>query len=277
MLGRVDMRALHLFRLGLTMLSGCDYAVHLGRECPGAGCSGTEPVALDAGQPAPAHAPSDAGDNATPAALSVAIQDARGNSVVSAQLECGTPCLEVAARAEGGSPPYSFTWDDGDTSSHRQLCSDISRNYQVLVHDSASAPPASASIHIERSVCSDAGMSTPPQRRCETYAVELAACSSLANADGVPQLRAAQPYHLRVRVPRSSGPATLQVAGMGANCIITETLADLMLPGGTIDEQLCLRPKLDTVALQLIALAGSAAELLTETSAASFELCEGCD
>lgn len=270
-----------LLHLGVVVLCACDYAVQLGRECSASGCPGSGAVPLDASYRPSSSEMRDAGSSTTPATvvtpLSVAIQDAQGIDIASARLECGTQCLQVDARAEGGSPPYAFVWADGAATASRQLCPDSSQTYQVQVSDSVNSRPANASIRVERVTCGDAATAMVSENRCETYAVELAACSSIANANGAPQLRANQAYTLRLRIPSLSGPGTLQVAGMGAGCILTETLASMMLAGGSVDEKTCLRPTLDTVAIQLVALGGSGAEVLADTSHASFEFCEGCD
>lgn len=50
-------------------------------------------------------------------------------------LACESDCATVEAVATGGTPPYSFVWDDGSTNPQRQVCPTSSTNYHVTATD----------------------------------------------------------------------------------------------------------------------------------------------
>jgi hypothetical protein len=79
-------------------------------------------------------------------------------------LSCSGQCATVEAVATGGTPPYSFRWDDGSTNPVRLVCPNSSTNYHVQVTDTATtgelARPAEtgqASLTADVLACPDGG------------------------------------------------------------------------------------------------------------------------
>lgn len=62
---------------------------------------------------------SDAGPTAEPLEL---VFRAAGAEVGSLQIECPDTCASLTLAAHGGTPPYTFTWDDASHDMTRQLC-----------------------------------------------------------------------------------------------------------------------------------------------------------
>jgi hypothetical protein len=50
---------------------------------------------------------------------------------------CAGDCADVQAVASGGTPPYSFLWDNGSTSAVRRVCPTPDASYDVRVTDTA--------------------------------------------------------------------------------------------------------------------------------------------
>jgi hypothetical protein len=79
-------------------------------------------------------------------------------------LQCAGDCADVQAVGTGGNPPYTYTWDDGSTSSIRHICPSSNKSYSVKVTDKGTSgefpqPPATATVPLEAYVlsCADAG------------------------------------------------------------------------------------------------------------------------
>src|ERR1700722_9869894 len=54
-------------------------------------------------------------------------------------LRCSGDCATVQAVGTGGSPPYSYQWEDGSTNPVRQLCPKATTAYAVNVTDAGEA------------------------------------------------------------------------------------------------------------------------------------------
>jgi hypothetical protein len=79
-------------------------------------------------------------------------------------LSCAGACATVQAVGTGGSPPYSYKWEDGSTGAVRQVCPKATTAYAVNVSDSGEhgeipGPPqtAKASVTADVIACPDAG------------------------------------------------------------------------------------------------------------------------
>jgi hypothetical protein len=72
-------------------------------------------------------------------ALRLGIQNAVGRTIPTLTFPCPGACAEIEAVAVGGSPPYSFTWEDGSTSAKRRVCPSTSGAFSVIATDSSSA------------------------------------------------------------------------------------------------------------------------------------------
>src|SRR5258708_36077760 len=46
----------------------------------------------------------------------------KGITVTFVTLSCNGPCADVKAAPAGGTPPYTFQWDDGSKNAARQVC-----------------------------------------------------------------------------------------------------------------------------------------------------------
>jgi hypothetical protein len=86
-------------------------------------------------------------------------------------VSCSGDCVTVQAVGTGGSPPYSYKWEDGSTNPVRQLCPEAAAAYAVNVTDSGEAgeiprPPQTvkASVTADVLACPDAGIvdASPP-------------------------------------------------------------------------------------------------------------------
>lgn len=137
-------------------------------SCTGDADLGAEPVILpprpamtDAGQvmapstPPPmaadAAAPtlSDAGPTAAP--LELTFRSA-GADVASLRIECPDTCASVELVAQGGAPPYAFTWDDATTDAKRQLCPTADATLHASVRD-ADGTTRSAALSVQLVAC----------------------------------------------------------------------------------------------------------------------------
>ncbi|MGH7438687.1 MAG: hypothetical protein ACRENE_23615 [Polyangiaceae bacterium] len=79
-------------------------------------------------------------------------------------LSCAGDCATVEAVGTGGTPPYTYAWEDGSTSATRQVCPLSSTSYRVSVTDTgtsgelARAPQtAQASLDAHVTACPDGG------------------------------------------------------------------------------------------------------------------------
>lgn len=101
-------------------------------------------------------------------ALNVHIEDVRKLSLEVITLACAGECADVEAVAQGGNPPYAFTWDDGTKGAKRHLCPGASAQFGVVATDTAivgaefnyEAHSVHAALTANVGGCSDAGL--PP-------------------------------------------------------------------------------------------------------------------
>lgn len=122
----------------LALMTSCSVDVDIGRECPARGeaCSPLPP--LPASAPAPVAA-----SPVEPLAVHV---ETSGLAVSHVTVTCEHPCVQVEAVAQGGQPPYRFTWDDGFDQAARLLCPGALSRIGVAVQDSsAQAAPVASS------------------------------------------------------------------------------------------------------------------------------------
>jgi hypothetical protein len=56
-------------------------------------------------------------------------------------VSCAGDCVEVQAVAEGGHPPYHYTWSDGSTDAKRSICPDRAMRYEVSASDTGIDSP----------------------------------------------------------------------------------------------------------------------------------------
>jgi hypothetical protein len=88
-------------------------------------------------------------------------------------LSCAGECADVVGVAHGGFPPYTWHWDDGETSAARRVCPGATRAYTVSV--------------------TDRGISTQefqqaPETRQATVTAEVLGCDSPKAEAGAPGL-----------------------------------------------------------------------------------------
>jgi hypothetical protein len=79
-------------------------------------------------------------------------------------LACAGDCADIEAVATGGTPPYSYEWEDGSTSEARHVCSLSSTHYSVAVTDTGTtgelgraAQTAKSSVAASVMSCPDSG------------------------------------------------------------------------------------------------------------------------
>jgi hypothetical protein len=136
-------------------------------------------------------------------------------------LSCSGDCATVQAVGTGGSPPYSYEWEDGSTSAVRQLCPKAATAYAVNVTDTGEAgeipgPPqtAKASVTADVLACPDAGAvdaapPAPPTDACVGGLVN-------ASIEGTPQSKVGLAWDAPgwTQCPNKLYPATLASAGV---------------------------------------------------------------
>jgi hypothetical protein len=123
--------------LGATLLAACSSDVDTGRRCkPGdTRCTSSRG---DGGLSVAGSGSGHAGSSASlpeDAALRAHIEDANAIQIDVVTLSCAGECAEIVAVARGGIPPYTFAWDDGETSARRQVCLQSSDELSVHVQD----------------------------------------------------------------------------------------------------------------------------------------------
>ncbi len=110
------------------------------------------------------------GDGA--AGLKAHVERPGGLRVSVLTLSCDGPCADVIAVAEGGHPPYAFTWRDGITGESRRLCAgEDEMTFVVEVRDTSiedgefsyEAQRTMADVRVDALSCPDAG---PPESDC---------------------------------------------------------------------------------------------------------------
>jgi hypothetical protein len=99
-----------------------------------AGCGGRTGNPLDVGSDADESGSFVGGDAAAATGLDAHIEE-NLVTVKIVTLACAGDCATVQAVATGGTPPYSFAWDDGSTTAQRQVCPTSSTSYEVKVSD----------------------------------------------------------------------------------------------------------------------------------------------
>jgi hypothetical protein len=128
------------------------FAAVLGVALLQAGCGSRAPSSLDVGADArdgssESFDPLDAGGSGV---LDAHIEQ-KGVSITFVTVSCAGPCADVKAVATGGTPPYTFAWEDGSTNAQRRVCPTSSSNYHVTVRDTGIAgefPRAPQSVDV---------------------------------------------------------------------------------------------------------------------------------
>jgi hypothetical protein len=84
---------------------------------------------------------------ATPLSLSFEVLGRR--DVVNLIASCGAECVDVRVQVEGGVPPFTVRWDDGQTGDTAKLCTSSAFAHSVSVVDSSHGqnPPASLALN----------------------------------------------------------------------------------------------------------------------------------
>ncbi len=100
------------------------------------------------GEPATPQSRADAAAVGTDAALSpgpggeppLAAADLNVEVAPQSPILCPGDCVSIAAEAEGGTPPYAFSWDHGlpAVAGPHPVCPEATQTYRVTVHDSGS-------------------------------------------------------------------------------------------------------------------------------------------
>jgi hypothetical protein len=92
-------------------------------------------------------------------------------------VSCAGPCADVVAVATGGHAPYTFTWEDGSTSTARHVCPSADTSYTVKVTDTATTGElgrAAQTVQVPLTAnviaCPDAA--APPPTGCEVLLAE---------------------------------------------------------------------------------------------------------
>jgi hypothetical protein len=268
--------------LSALALGSCEHAAPLGFACPGPSlsCATFDGIDSGSGPVAQSRNAADSGNPTIGRPLRVTIFSANGQPLDRAQLPCDQPCIEVKADAQGGEPPYTYRWSDGNDMQTRTLCPVGPSRHTVEVHDSSKPEPGEAVVttvlDLDRASCAaDAGSRTA-STVCQRFAVgEYRACGNVGTGADLPQLKTGQRYTLSAHGDLTSA-GSLQVVGVGLRCTGSESLATLSLPQGPSTVSVCLAPSVDTGALMLTITSGGSAAFLT--NADSFvEVCSGCD
>ncbi len=121
------------------------------------GCgSGSHSGYVDVGGDSPEIAlPSSSGGGTTVSSLDAHIEE-NHVAVSIVVLACAGDCADIEAVATGGTPPYSFKWDDGSTNAARRVCATSDTRYSVAVTDTGTTGElARASQTAQSSVAAD--------------------------------------------------------------------------------------------------------------------------
>jgi hypothetical protein len=137
--------------LSLLAAIGCTGDADLGAERAPLNAT---PAGRDAGKPHILEA-SVADATATPVTTKAAAEplalDVRvaGASVTQLQLACPEPCFTVELAANGGMPPYTFSWDDASSDAQRKLCLQSDTTLHASVHDvQGDSRSSSLDVHV---------------------------------------------------------------------------------------------------------------------------------
>jgi SprB repeat len=107
-------------------------------------------------------------------------------------VSCAGECATVQAVATGGNPPYTFSWDDGSTSTVRTVCPAANTHYSVKATDTATTgevprPAQSVQVPLEANVlrCPDGGGAVEDAGDCQTILVVTPPSSTLMGPGAV--------------------------------------------------------------------------------------------
>jgi hypothetical protein len=173
-----------------------------------------------------------AGDGGPSAPLDASIQE-NNVTVTLITLTCSGSCADVEAVASGGTPPYTFAWDDGSTSPTRHVCPTSSTRYHVTVTDTGrTGELAQAAQHVQAAVTADV-LACPDGGVSEGGPTQVGdACSdSIQNPsfEGTPQTTNVTPWDAPAWQKCPGAPAAIYAATssplgpFGGSTMITPT------------------------------------------------------
>jgi hypothetical protein len=171
----------------LTAAGGCTGDAYLGSL---AGAAPLGAASADAGVPRPgpdaaaagagAIFTADAGTASAPLELTLR---AAGSSGGELRLQCPDTCVNVALAANGGTPPYVYSWEDGTSALQRMFCPSSDEVLRASVRD-ATGKLQTASLSVQRVSCKTEQLclSNPSFDGAPTIGAEWLVSSALGSA-----------------------------------------------------------------------------------------------
>jgi hypothetical protein len=205
-------------------------------------------------------------------------------------LSCAGDCATVQAIGTGGSPPYSYAWEDGTTNPVRQLCPASDSAYSVQVTDTGETgevprPAQTAHTSVSANVlgCFDAGATcgdvvrenvTPaPPPTCTTDGGASSAALGITSLALPFPIDAGESYELSFAlVGTQTDFLPYTIYGETDSCAVSDMLGTISLQGSNAQGSLCLHPG------QTFANIGLSVGLATgNVTGATITLCKGCE
>lgn len=274
----------------LALLGGCSVDVEIGQECPykHPAC-GTAMTAVEVASP-------EVLEDVAPVAttpLRVTIENNRTATSL-LLLNCHQTCAELQAVASGGTPPYTFAWEDGSSKAARKVCPASTTRYAVTASDTRNAgasvndAPLVASAELravvpscERPSSTPAPPPAPPpvqmptaMRTCVTVAEQRVEASDLVARGCATTIWSliSRPVLAGKRFEfQATGPGwregrwRMELWGSADGCMLAEKLGEFAIAQGPVDTHLFVMSKHDHEMLALNAVEEVDSERRTPT------------
>jgi hypothetical protein len=220
------------------------------------------------------------------------------NGAIAMQLAftCEQPCTVIRAVAHGGTPPYTFTWEDGSSAATRIVCPAGTTRYAIMATDTQSsstntqAPALTAAADLTAVVpeCKPPpGAAKPPPVQVPVSTTTL--CQMADARRATPDLAArgcANTIWTLISEPMNAGQKReIRVMGRGLvegrwrvelwgspdGCMLAEKLGEFSIAQGTVNTKVSLLPMRDHQMLVLNALEEVDSDFFTPDL--DFEMC----